>query len=183
MESSGVIHGPPLPHHPASLFMLTFKPSRCASAHICLNNPSQAGVPKTAGPLGVPWSTSIIATPPMPTRFIASRSAVIPLLVTLPLSQNQNTQGRAVSGGRKNSCSKFEFPGAPKAIGPSPTSNKEISIRRLNPRGRHSSIKVAFPAPENRQLTRCSGPTLRPIPLKTDDQRPELKKIIEGTLP
>ena len=44
---------------------------------------------KSAGPTGAPWSTSMISTPPMPTRFIASRSAVMPLLVMLPLSQNQ----------------------------------------------------------------------------------------------
>jgi len=31
----------------------------------------------------------MISTPPMPTRFIASRSAVIPSRVMLPLSQNQ----------------------------------------------------------------------------------------------
>ncbi len=31
MACSGLIHGPPLPFQPASLFMLTSSPSRCAS--------------------------------------------------------------------------------------------------------------------------------------------------------
>jgi hypothetical protein len=39
----------------------------------------------------------------MPARFIASKSAVIPALVTLPLFQNQYTHGRAEAGGLANS--------------------------------------------------------------------------------
>jgi hypothetical protein len=41
----------------------------------------------------------MINTPPMPTRFIASRSAVMPLLLMLPFNQNQYTQGLAEAGG------------------------------------------------------------------------------------
>lgn len=89
MARSGVIHGPPLPHQPASLFMLTSSPSRSASPQTCLKRSRHGGRPKPAGPFGVPWSTSMMSTPPMPTRFMASRSAVMPLLVMLPLSQNQ----------------------------------------------------------------------------------------------
>src|SRR5437868_3055022 len=48
----------------------------------------------------------MIITPPIPTRSIASRSAVIPLLVTFPFSQNQNTHGRADGGGRTKFFSK-----------------------------------------------------------------------------
>ena len=89
MANSGVIHGPPLPHQPASLFMFTFRPSRSASAQTCLNSSRHGGLPNRAGPCGVPWSTSMISTPPIPTRRMASRSAVMPSRVMLPLSQNQ----------------------------------------------------------------------------------------------
>jgi hypothetical protein len=44
----------------------------------------------------------MIKTPPMPTRSIASRSAAMPLLVMLPLSQNQYTHGHADFGGRES---------------------------------------------------------------------------------
>src|SRR5215813_5740391 len=99
MDNSGVIQGPPLPHHPASLFMLTWSPSLLASPHMCLNKLTQAGLANGIGPLGVPWSTSMIITPPIPTRLIASRSAVIPLLLMFPFNQNQKIQGRAEGGG------------------------------------------------------------------------------------
>src|SRR5689334_9841374 len=49
-----------------------------------------------------------MTTPPMPTRFIASRSAVMPLLLILPLSQNQKICGRAESGGCRNPRSRSE---------------------------------------------------------------------------
>src|ERR1044072_5428995 len=48
----------------------------------------------------------MINTPPIPTRCIASRSAVIPARVRLPSDQNQYTHGRASSGGRVNAVSK-----------------------------------------------------------------------------
>jgi len=47
----------------------------------------QSGV--ASGPTGAPWSVSMMSTPPMPTRFIASKSAVMPSLVIFPFSQNQ----------------------------------------------------------------------------------------------
>ena len=54
-----------------------------------------------AGPL-----TSIHSTPPMPTRCMASRSAVIPSLLMLPLIQNQYTHGLALAGGLANPASR-----------------------------------------------------------------------------
>ena len=89
LRSSGVIHGPPLPHQPASLFIFTSRPSRWASVSTNLNNSRHCGPANRAGPGGVPCSTSMISTPPMPTRRIDSRSAVMPSRVMLPLSQNQ----------------------------------------------------------------------------------------------
>jgi len=43
--------------------------------------------------------TWIIVAPPMPTRFICSRSAVIPALETLPFTQCHQVCGLAESGG------------------------------------------------------------------------------------
>src|SRR5512146_2750906 len=48
----------------------------------------------------------------MPTRFMASRSAVMPSRVILPLSQNQYTHGRADSGGEANPFSNSDTPPA-----------------------------------------------------------------------
>src|SRR6266542_1660936 len=48
----------------------------------------------------------MMSTPPIPTRFIASRSAVMPSRVRLPSDQNQNTHGFASSGGRTNAFSR-----------------------------------------------------------------------------
>jgi hypothetical protein len=44
----------------------------------------------------------------MPTRCIASKSAVMPSRVMFPFNQNQYTQGRALSGGDKKPLSSFE---------------------------------------------------------------------------
>src|SRR5260221_8391067 len=46
-----------------------------------------------------PMLASNCWTPPMPTRFIHSRSRVIPSRVTLPFIQCHHTRGRAASGG------------------------------------------------------------------------------------
>ena len=51
MDSSGVIHGPPLPHQPASLFMLTSRPRRLASLQTCWKSSRHCGPAKSAGPL------------------------------------------------------------------------------------------------------------------------------------
>ena len=51
----------------------------------------------------------------MPTRFIHSRSAVMPSLVTLPFSQCHHTRGLAESGGSlkpRSSASREVCPGA-----------------------------------------------------------------------
>ncbi len=54
------------------------------------------------GPAGMPASTSMKIAPPMPARFIASKSAVIPSRLRLPFATNQYTQGRVSSGGLRN---------------------------------------------------------------------------------
>ena len=56
----------------------------------------------------------------MPTRFIASRSAVIPSRVMLLFSQNQYTQGRAESGGLTKLFAKSSAPRAAPARRQSP---------------------------------------------------------------
>ena len=41
------------------------------------------------GPRGMPTSTSMMITPPMPARFSASKSAVMPSRLRLPSMTNQ----------------------------------------------------------------------------------------------
>lgn len=48
----------------------------------------------------------MVSTPPMPTRCIASRSAVMPALVTLPFIQCHHVCGRAEAGGEANPAAK-----------------------------------------------------------------------------
>jgi hypothetical protein len=63
-----------------------------------------------AGAMVFGFATSMISTPPMPTRFIASKSAVMPSLEIFPLIQNQYAHGLAASGGyRKSSFSPAEM--------------------------------------------------------------------------
>jgi hypothetical protein len=75
----------------------------------------------------------MINTPPMPTRFIASRSAVIPLLVIFPFSQNQYTHGRALSGGCTNcfSSAASEDGALPCANGAAQSSSTQIATNAL----------------------------------------------------
>src|ERR1051325_9556217 len=82
----------------------------------------------------------MIATPPMPTRFIASRSAVMPLLVILPLSQNQNTQGRAESGGWRKFFSRLD---EDSAAWPALT-NARLSEMKLNSAAEWNTGTVGF---------------------------------------
>jgi hypothetical protein len=49
----------------------------------------------------------MIKTPPIPARFIASKSAVMPSRVMFPFSQNQYTPGRADSGGWTNDAASW----------------------------------------------------------------------------
>src|SRR3954464_16014006 len=51
---------------------------------------------------GVASAASKFCRPPMPTRFIHSRSSWIPSLVTLPFIQCHHTRGRALLGGFSN---------------------------------------------------------------------------------
>src|SRR5437763_2051731 len=50
-------------------------------------------------PAGMPTSTLNVWAPPIPTRFIASRSAVMPSLELLPLHQCHHVWGWAECGG------------------------------------------------------------------------------------
>jgi len=65
-----------------------------------------------AGPAGMSSSTLKICAPLMPTRFIASKSAVMPSLVMLPFIQCHQVWGLAESGGwmkllaRSSSCAR-----------------------------------------------------------------------------
>ena len=67
------------------------------------------------GPFGMPVPASKLTTPPMPTRLMASRSSVMPSLVTWPFIQNQRTQGRADSGGWRKAASRSPTERAPGA--------------------------------------------------------------------
>ena len=89
MASSGVIHGPPLPHQPASLFMFTSSPSRCASRQHDLNNSRHCGLPNGAGPYRralVHLHDQHPADAHPPHRFQVGGDA---FRVILPFSQNQ----------------------------------------------------------------------------------------------
>ena len=89
MDCSGFTHGPPLPVQPGPAFSVICKPSRSASATACLNSARHSGLMNFTGPRGMPTSTSIMITPPMPARFSASKSAVMPSRVRLPSMTNQ----------------------------------------------------------------------------------------------
>src|ERR1019366_7661394 len=108
MACSGFTHGPPVSLQPAELKMVISTPSRSASDAACFTASSHSGVPKasffsTVCPL--PEETSARCMPPMPTRFIHSRSLVMPSLVTLPPVQCHQVRGLAESGGFWKPCS------------------------------------------------------------------------------
>ena len=65
------------------------QPLALAHAH-CMQS-CHCGLAGVTGPSGAHTMplTSIHSTPPTPTRFMASRSAVMPVLLMLPLIQNQ----------------------------------------------------------------------------------------------
>src|SRR6478735_9824651 len=99
IASSGVIHGPPLDDQPGQLCMMNSKPSRSHSLIACFFNCSHSSLKYFIAPLGIPVPTSKLSTPPIPTCFIASRSSVIPSLVTFPFIQNHSTCGENKAGG------------------------------------------------------------------------------------
>ena len=91
---------------PAPRSAVICKPNRWASATACLNSARHSGLMNSTGPRGIPTSTSIMITPPMPARLSASKSAVMPSRLRLPSMMNQYTQGRAESGGCRKPCSR-----------------------------------------------------------------------------
>ena len=102
MPSSGLTQGPAVSLHPPDAAIDISRPSRSASAAAWRNASFQSGVIQTSRlstNSGTPRLPSNICMPAMPTRFIPSRSAVMPSLVTLPFSQCHHTRGRADSGG------------------------------------------------------------------------------------
>ena len=102
MPSSGLTHGPAVSLHPPEAAIDISRPRRSASAAAWRNASFQSGVIQTrrlSTKSGTPRLPSNICIPAMPTRFIHSRSAVMPSLVTLPFSQCHQTRGFAESGG------------------------------------------------------------------------------------
>ena len=106
IESSGLTQGPPLLDHPAPLWIQSSSPSRLASLHAWAMASCHWGDMKGTLPAGTPCSTLKICAPPRPIRFIASRSAVIPSLLMLPLFQCHHVCGLARSGGLRNPASR-----------------------------------------------------------------------------
>ncbi len=96
---SGVTHGPPLPVQPGPLCTDSSIPTLAASLTAWLKSACHSGVRKPMGPAGASSVTSMSTAPPMPTRLIASKSAVIPSREIFPSTQNQCTHGRADRGG------------------------------------------------------------------------------------
>ena len=75
-------------------------PSRFASAFACASMSNHASLANRTFPSGMPVGTSKMYAPPTPARAIASRSAVMPSLVTFPFIQCHHTCDRADGGGR-----------------------------------------------------------------------------------
>ena len=98
IEFSGVFHGPPLLDQPAQLCMASFKPRRSASRAACFISSRHSGVRNLTGPGGDALRLKTSALP-MPTRCIASRSAVMPALVMLPSIQCHQMSALAEAGG------------------------------------------------------------------------------------
>ena len=102
IESDGFTHGPPDELQPLQLESPTASPSRRASASAWRSISIHSSEPNATGPSGMPAVTSKMNTPPIPTRAIDSRSAVMPALVTLPFIQCHHTCGLAERGGVRN---------------------------------------------------------------------------------
>src|SRR4051794_8919090 len=99
MECSVEFHGPPLLDHPAQLCRHNSSPSRSASLTAKENISCHSGELNFTGPGGMPSLALKTCAPPIPTRCIDSRSAVMPSLVTLPFIQCHHVWGRADAGG------------------------------------------------------------------------------------
>ena len=114
IASCGFTHGPPVSLQPGELKMAISRPSRSASAAAWRTASNHSGVPKgilvsTVWP--PPAFTSASMNPPMPTRFIHSRSLVMPSLVTLLIVQCHHVRGLAASGGVLNPAASGSPPG------------------------------------------------------------------------
>ena len=116
MESSGVIHGPPLVEYPGLLAMPKSMPRRWLSMAVCRTRSHHGFVNATTSGVGLlPISPGhgvvvsarlIIIVPPKPASCRASRSFVMESLVRLHPIHIHITCGRASGGGfRKMSSS------------------------------------------------------------------------------
>src|SRR3954463_15393441 len=99
MDISGVIQGPPLLLQPAQLCMHISNPSRDASLAAWFIMSSHSSLMYLTGPGGIASVTLNASKPPRPTRFIASRSLVMPSRETFPFIQCHHVCDRADSGG------------------------------------------------------------------------------------
>ena len=84
----------------------------------------QASVANATVPFGSASPASNICAPPMPTRAIASKSAVIPSFVTLPFIQCHHVCGLADFGGERNSSGEISAENATPARHDKKTMNR-----------------------------------------------------------
>src|ERR1019366_3350744 len=153
MACSGFTHGPPVSLQPAELKMVISSPSRSASDAAWRTASSHSGVPNTiffSTVCPLPEETSARCIPPMPTRFIHSRSLVMPSLVTLPPVQCHQVRGLAESGGFWKPCSSGS-PGVcahTRANSPDANAAKRMVLRVffIEPRDIHKSTPHPGPA-------------------------------------
>ena len=116
---SGFTQGPAVSLQPPDAAIAISRCKRSASAAACRQADFHSGDIQITGlstNSGAPISPSNICIPPMPTRCIHSRSAVMPGSVTLPLIQCHQTRGLALSGGCLNACSRLFAAAAPPAV-------------------------------------------------------------------
>src|SRR5512143_1206618 len=108
MPSLAGTHGPPLSLQPGEPAMAISSFSDSASCAVKWNASFQSGVMYVRR-FGTTWGVVRPASkfwkPPIPTRLIHSRSALIPSFVMLPFIQCHQTRGFAESGGFRNPCS------------------------------------------------------------------------------
>ena len=131
---SGFTQGPAVSLHPPEAAMDISMCRRSASAAACLKADFHSGVIQISGlstKSGAPISPSNICIPPIPTRCIHSRSAVMPASVTFPLIQCHQTKGLALSGGCRNSSTRLRG-GSDWLVCPTRTAG--IPTAQINPR-------------------------------------------------
>src|SRR6266566_1006667 len=131
----GVIHGPPLLDQPAQFITLSFMPTRSASCPANLKSSRHSGLMNDTPPKGMSQPTLMTVAPPRPICFIASKSAAMPSLVTLPFIQCHHVCGLAESGGLRKPVSNES---AADMVRAKPASPKLINERKI------LKIKLAF---------------------------------------